>query len=228
MARWKQRLNQVKQEILSSYDVDILVLPSNLTNTNAPREIYQTLKDREIPIDILINNAEAGLYGPFHKTDLQHQLSLLQLNITSVVQLTHLFLKEMVDRQTGYLLFVASIGAFQPTPWYASYAAAKSFILHFGLALRRELHSIGVSCTVLSPGVTNSEFFKVTGKKPNFFQRLTMMDSSRVTHIGLEAMFSRRASVVPGMVKKFTLSLTNFLPRRATTALAHWAMQEDR
>jgi hypothetical protein len=227
VARRGQRLNQMKQEILAANDVDIIILPIDLTITNAPQKIYQTLQNQEITVDILINNAGAGLYGPFHQTDLQRQLTLLQLNMTSVVQLTYFFLNDMLKRQTGHLLFVSSIGAFQPTPLYATYTATKSFILHFGLALHRELRSTGVSSTVLSPGVTKSEFLAVAGQKPNFFQRLTMMESSRVTQIGLEAMFKRRGSVVPGIVNKLTVFFTYLLPRRATTAMAHWAMKED-
>ncbi|MFQ6606576.1 MAG: SDR family NAD(P)-dependent oxidoreductase [Fidelibacterota bacterium] len=228
VARREQRLEQVKQEILTNYNVDILVIPADLTNPNAPQEIYQSLQNRRIEVDILINNAGAGLYGPFHKTDLQRQLTLLQLNMTSVVQLTYLFLNDMLKRQTGYLLFVASIGAFQPTPLYATYAATKSFILPFGLALNRELHSTGVSSTVLSPGVTKSEFLAVAGQKPNLFQRLTMMESSRVVRSGLRAMFKRRGSVVPGTVNKLTVFFTYLLPRRVTTAMAHWAMLESK
>jgi len=226
VARRGKRLNQVKREILADHKVDIIVLPMDLTITNAPQEIYNILQTQDIIVDILINNAGAGLYGPFYQTNLKRQLNLLKLNMTSVVELTYLFLKDMIERKTGYLLFVSSIGAFQPTPLYAAYAATKSFILHFGLALHRELRSTGVSSTVLSPGVTKSEFLEVAGQKPNLFQKLTMMDSFRVTQIGLEAMFKRRGSVVPGIVNKLTVLFTYLLPRRVTTNMAHWAMQE--
>ncbi len=121
------------------------------------------------------------------------------------------------------MLNVASIGAYQPSPGYATYSAAKSFVLNHGEALNYELRDTNVSCTVLSPGVTKTEFFDVSGQAGALtrFQRLTMMESEEVARVGLRAMFKRRASVLPGLINRMLALGSQLLPRRLVTAVAH-------
>jgi short-subunit dehydrogenase len=88
----------------------------------------------------------------------------------------------MIERQWGRILLVASTAAFQPTPGYAVYAAAKSYVLSFGGAINRELRGTGVSCTTICPGVTETPFFDVAGQKETFYQRVTKMKSDGRVH----------------------------------------------
>jgi short-subunit dehydrogenase len=130
----------------------------------------------------------------------------------------------MIARGSGNILLLSSIGAYQPSPTYASYSAAKSYILYFGEALNYELRGTGVSCTVLSPGITATEFLKVSGQSASLYQRLVMMQSAEVVRIGVESMLQGKPSVVPGWINAMTALSTRLLPRRLLAALAYRLM----
>jgi uncharacterized protein len=139
--------------------------------------------------------------------------------------MTRLFVADMIARRFGYILQVASTGAFQPTPTYAAYAAAKSYVLSFGEALHYELRQTGVSCTVLCPGVTRTEFFDVAGQPLTAYQRSTMMDSAAVARVGIQAMLQKRSSVVAGWLNSVFALGTRLLPRQVLAAMAHRLMR---
>ena len=141
--------------------------------------------------------------------------------------MTKLFLQDMLARSSGYILQVSSIGAYQPTPTYATYSAAKAYVLSMGDALNYELRRSGVSVTVISPGVTATEFLKVAGQSPSLYQRLMMMDSPTVARIGIDSMLRRHPSVVPGLLNSLAAFSTRFLPRRMQAALANLFMTQN-
>ncbi len=150
---------------------------------------------------------------------------MLHLDMIVVAQLTKLFLKDMLARDTGYVLLVSSIGGYQPTPTYASYSAAKAFVLNLGEALNWELRKTGVGVTVVSPGVTATEFLKVAGQRTSLYQRLVMMKSADVARIGIEAMLKRRPGVVPGFLNALTVWMNRLVPRRASAAMSEILME---
>jgi hypothetical protein len=103
-------------------------------------------------VDVLVNNAGYGLYGEFSTLDWKRERNMLELDVIVPLHLTKLFLPGMLERGFGFILNIASVGAYQPSPTYASYSAAKSFILNFTEALSYELRGTGVRATALSPG----------------------------------------------------------------------------
>ena len=131
----------------------------------------------------------------------------------------------MVARNFGYVLQVSSIGAYQPSPTYASYSAAKAFVLSFGEALSYELRDTNVKVSVLSPGVTETEFLQVAGQKPTLYQRMSMMPSRPVAEIGIDAMLRGKPSKVAGRDERAHRVEPRFMPRRAQAAMASAAMQ---
>jgi short-subunit dehydrogenase len=124
------------------------------------------------PVDVLVNNAGFGLYGPFSRLDWARERAMLELDMIVPVHLTKLFLPGMLERRAGWILNIASIGAYQPSPLYASYSAAKSFVLNFTEALSYELRGSGVTATALSPGIVATEFLQVSGQRTTRYQRL--------------------------------------------------------
>ena len=152
---------------------------------------------------------------------------MLDLDIVSLVHLTKLFVKDMVERDFGRILQVASIGAYQPTPTYATYSAAKAFVLSFGEALNYELRHSQVRVTVISPGVTATEFLEVSGQRPTLYQRMAMMPSRKVAQAGIRAMIKGRPSVIPGLVNSIPTFSLRLMPRRAQTAVANLLMKSD-
>jgi len=176
------------------------------------------------PVDVLVNNAGFGLYGPFNTLDWARERAMLELDMIVPVHLTKLFLPGMLERRAGWILNIASIGAYQPSPLYASYSAAKSFVLNFTEALSYELRGSGVTATALSPGIVATEFLQVSGQRATRYQRLAMMDSPAVARIGVEAMLKGRPSLVPGRLNAASVWSNRLLPRRLSAALAHRLM----
>lgn len=216
VARREEQLRAVAEEIGGRYGAAVATVPLDLTAPDAPRQLFDRV-GREV--DVLVNNAGYGLYGPFLETPWERERNMLELDIAVPVQLTKLFVPGMVARRFGFVLQLASIGAYQPSPLYASYSAAKSFILNWGEALAWELRETGVRCTVLSPGITATEFLAVSGQRATPYQRLMMMRSRDVARIGIDSMLQGRPSVVPGRLNALTVWSNRLLPRRVATAV---------
>lgn len=157
VARHQDQLEQLRKEIIDQYDVEVHILARDLTKGTC-REVYEAC--RNMQIDLLINNAGFGDSGTFLDRDLDKQLNMIRLNIMALVELTHLFGKDMQERDAGGILNVASIAAFAPGPYMSVYYATKSFVLSFSQALAYELKDTQVSVTCLCPGPVQTDFFR--------------------------------------------------------------------
>ena len=224
-ARREDRLNQVAEEITKGYGVSTKIIPMDLSKPEAPQQLYDQIKAQGVQVDVLINNAGFGIYGEFAKVDWQRDCDLLQLNIVTLTQLTKLFVGDMLTRDFGFILNVASNGAFQPTPYFATYGASKSFVLNFGEALNYELRHTNVHCTAVCPGPVVTEFQQVAGQNEiSPYIRMVKMDSASVARIGLQAMLKGRPSIVPGWMVSVTAWVSQRAPRRLATAVTGWLM----
>lgn len=225
VARRQDRLEAVADEIRGKYKVTATPVTMDLGTPEAPEQLYEWLQSRGVAVDLLINNAGFGLYGDAVELPWERENAMLQLDIVNLVHLSKLFARDMKARGLGAILQVASTGAYQPSPGYASYSAAKSFVLSYGYALDYELRGTGVSCTVLSPGVTATEFLQVSGQKKNWFHKATMMPSEKVARIGIDALLARRGSVITGWINKLACQSHRLNPRSLSTAIADMAMK---
>jgi len=225
VARRADRLQALQNEIVAQHGVSVDCVPLDLSQPSAPHQLLELLASTDRSIDVLINNAGQGLFGYFSAVTWSSLQQLLQVDLVALTELTHLCLAGMLKRGRGHILLVASNGAFQPTPTYAAYAAAKSYVLSLGAALHYELRHSPVQCTVLCPGVTRTEFFQVAGQKPTTYQRLAMMESANVARIGLRAMLAGRACIVAGRLNTLVAWLTRLVPRQWLAAMAERAMR---
>jgi short-subunit dehydrogenase len=225
VARREDRLRALQRELVERHGATVDVTVLDLTAGGAAEQLRRRAEDARRPVDVLVNNAGFGLYGEFSRLDWERERNMLELNVIVPVHLTKLFLPGMLERGFGHVLNVASIGAYQPSPLYASYSAAKSFVLNFTEALSYELRGTGVHATALSPGVVATEFLQVAGQAPTRYQRRSRMDSPAVARIGVDAMLRGRPSLVAGRRNAVTAWSVRLLPRRAATALAHRAMR---
>ena len=222
-ARREEQLRALQAE-LTAGGTRVTVHPLDLAAPGAPQRLFDELQAAGTAVDVLVNNAGFGAFGPFAETPWEREKAMLDIDITALVHMTKLFLPPMLARGNGRILQVSSIGAFQPSPTYATYAATKSFVLSFGEALNHELRATGVSCTVVCPGVTATEFLQVAGQSPTLYQRVMMMRSPDVVRAGVRAMLARRSSVVPGLGNALAAFAMRFIPRSWAAALAHWSM----
>lgn len=225
VARRRDRLEEVAEAIRGEYGASAIPVAMDLGTAEAPAQLHERLRTDGVAVDLLINNAGFGLFGDALDLPWERENAMLQLDVVNLVHLSKLFVRDMVERGFGAVLQVASTGAYQPSPGYASYAAAKSFVLSYGYALDYELRGTGVSCTVISPGVTATEFLQVSGQKKNWFHKATMMSSEKVARIGIDALLARRGSVIPGWVNKLACQSHRLNPRSLSTAIADLAMK---
>ncbi len=220
VARREDRLQSLRQEITARHPVTVDVIPLDLGELDAPATLHRQIADLGRQVDVLINNAGFALHGHFLDVSWEREQEMLILNIVTVAHLTRLFVQDMVARDFGYVLQIASTGAYQPTPTYAGYAATKAFVLNYGEAISYELRHTNVQVTVLAPGATETEFFDVSGQKSSLYQRWAMMDSPGVVRTGLDAMLAGRPSVVAGTANALAVWMNRLTPRRWSTAIA--------
>ena len=226
VARRLERLQQLQEKIQKRHGVRVEVIAMDLGVADSPQLLYEKIEAMGIAPDVLINNAGVGIYGDFIDVPWDQEKNMLTLNIINLVHMTKLFVKKMVERNFGYVLNISSIGAYQPSPFYASYAAAKSFVLNLTEALSYELRHTKVKVSALSPGVTATEFIETAGQqKLTLFQRLTMMKSYPVAMIGVETMLKGKPSKIAGFLNTFSIFLYRLMPRKLTTFIAYHAMK---
>ena len=139
-ARREQKLTELKEMYPES---KIEVISCDLGSETGAGYLYNEIKKRGIKVDILINNAGFGLFGEFYETDIEKEKKMIDLNIKTLVELSKYFLQEMLEKNSGKILNVASIAAFQPGPYMSVYYASKSFVLSFTEALRNEVRNTG-------------------------------------------------------------------------------------
>ena len=164
-ARRLDRLQDVADGLRKKYGIQTHVVAADLAKREAPQELYAFAKEKGLRIDLLINNAGFGQYGEVPEVETQRLLDMVEVNCTSVVHLTRLFLPDVIARRSGDILILASTAAFQAVPYISTYAATKAFDLFFAEGLAEEMKPHGIRVCALCPGSTESEFHAVAGQE---------------------------------------------------------------
>lgn len=214
VARDGAALQEKAQELSLAHGVEVVPIAKDLFQPQAAYELYDEVKARGMIVDVLVNDAGQGQYGLFVEADLQRLLDIIQLNITSLVVLTHLFLKDMVARNEGKVLQVASIASQLPAPFQAVYHATKAFVLTLTEGLVNELKDSAVTMTALQPGVTDTDFFN-KAEFPNDLKMLekdSMSDPAKVAKDGYEALMKGDDKIISGLKNKVIISVSNVMP----------------
>lgn len=225
VARRAEALQALANELGTKYGVKVRVQPADLGVAEAREALLAELHAAQVAVDLLVNNAGFGVYGEFVATDWQRLDQMLQVDVVALTHLSHLFAPGMVARGWGRILQVASTGSFSPSPTYAAYSAAKAYVLSFGIALNNELGGTGVSCTTVCPGVTATDFLKVSGQKKNWYHRSTMMSSASVARSGINAMLGGRSHIVTGWINALQAFSVRFMPRALSATVTRWLMK---
>ena len=213
VARRLDRLEALAEALRRKYEVQVVVEQVDLSAVDAVIQLHRRLRDRGIAIDTLINNAGHGLQGPFLDHEMDAALSIVQLDVASLTAVTHVFARDMRERQRGKILLVASVLAYQGAQAFAVYAAAKAYVLRLGEALHRELRREGITVTVLSPGMSDTGFAAAAQQRITPALKVLMMQPAPVVRTGIRALDAGRMSVVPGWANKAVVVLTWATPR---------------
>jgi short-subunit dehydrogenase len=210
VARSENDLQRVSAELHGQHGVDVITISKDLFERDNAFEIYQELKARNIQIEILINDAGQGQYGEFVDTDIWKELKIIDLNISSLVILTKIFLQEMVARGSGKILNLSSIASKMPGPWQSVYHGTKAFVQSFTEAIRSEVKGTGVIVTALLPGATATDFFtKADMLDSKIVKEGKLYNAADVAKDGYEALMSGDDMVVSGMMNKLQVAMSN-------------------
>lgn len=225
-ARSKAKLEQIAQDLQSKDGNHVHVIPADLARPEAPEQIFAEIKRRGLRVDVLVNNAGFGSYGPFAETNLQDELAMVQVNITALTHLTKLVLPEMRERKHGRILNVASTAGFQAGPLMAVYYATKAYVISFSEAIANELKGTGISVSCLCPGATATEFAARAGMEKSRLFKMGAMRSLDVARAGYRKLLSGgKGLVIPGVVNKLMVQSLRVSPRKLVTAIAR-SLQE--
>ena len=212
IARRRELLDALASDIAQEYRVQTRVIDTDLASADALGKIESSTQD--LDIGLLVSNAGAGFPGAFLKDSLESRTSVVQLNVLATVQLTYLFGKKMMQRGSGGILLVSSVGALLAGPWLANYTATKAFVLSFGESLQIELEKDGIDVTVLLPGATRTEMAAKEGADFSHVPGFMWSNSDDVACAGLAAL-GKKAVVIPGAVNRIsTFIMSKMLPRR--------------
>jgi len=174
-------------------------------------------------VDVLVNNAGFGLRGEFAEQPIERLSDMIELDVASLVKLTHVVLPQMIERRRGAVINVASTAAFQPVPLMAIYGASKAFVLSFSEALHVELAEKGVSVLGLCPGATKTDFHRVAGNTERFAG--IGETPEQVVRTALRALEAGRSSTVSGGVNTALALATRLIPRVTAARLAAKVME---
>lgn len=213
VARNEQELREKAQEF-RQYGVEVAVIAKDLFKKEDAFSLIDEVTTMGIQVDVLVNNAAQGVYGLFKDNDLERELAIVDLNIASTIILTKHFVQQMVRRNSGKILNLASIASTVPGPWQAVYHGTKAFVLSFTEALRSELDGTEITVTALLPGVTDTDFFnKADMQESKAIQdEDAMADPADVAKDGFDALMAGKDKVVSGFKNKMQVAMGNITP----------------
>ena len=213
VARHEDELNKTVAELSSQFGIRVIPLAKDLFNPEAAFEVYNEVKAQGIDVEVLVNDAGQGQYGFFSDTDIRRELDIVQLNISSLLVLTKMFLKDMLSRRSGKILQVASIAGKLPGPLQSVYHATKAFVLSHTESLVNELKDTGVTITALMPGATETDFFnKADAENTKMVQEGSLSDPVDVAKDGYEALMSGESRIISGLKNKAMVGMSSVMP----------------
>jgi uncharacterized protein len=205
-------LDSIAADLSRAFNVKATPIACDLAQPNAVSALVETLDQRSLAIDVLVNNAGFGAAGAFNSGVADAQLGMIDVNVRALVELTHLLWPRILRGKRGGVLNVASVTAFQPGPFMAVYCASKAFVLSFSAALWEEARGTGVHVSCLCPGVTETAFHRRAGTDRLRAMRRGLTSAARVADVGYRAFQANTRVKVVGFANAVTARLVAILP----------------
>lgn len=212
VARDENELSKAADELKSIGDIEVITISKDLFHMEQAYELHQEITQRNLTVDVLVNNAGHGWYGEFKDTDLEMELKIIHLNICSLVIITKRFLKDMLSRGSGKILNTSSIAAKFPGPWQSVYHGTKAFVQSFTEAIGAEVKDQGIVVTALLPGPTDTDFFNKAQMLESKVMDNKMSDPADVAKAGYEALMKGDDMVVAGLKNKMQAAQSAITP----------------
>jgi short-subunit dehydrogenase len=214
VARSRDKLESLANELRRSQSVFAEVLEFNLASPSAGQRLAHQLRDRKLQLNLLVNNAGVGVRGEFLNLTLRRQMEMLSLNNAAVVELTYSLLPSLMEHPQAGIINVSSTAGFQPIPYASLYAATKSFLTSFSLGLQEELRSSRVSVVTLCPGRILADGHSGEAKNGNRKFGFVYQSPEDVVRDALESLANHGGLVIPGFVNKLSIFAQRLIPRR--------------
>jgi short-subunit dehydrogenase len=210
VARRGQRLKALAAQ-LGPRAVRAEIEVADLESSDMVQALPARVAERGLEVDLLINNAGFGSYGPFVTSRLESEVGQIRVNVEALVTLTHLILPDMIGRRRGAIINIASSAGLLPLPYEAVYAASKAFVLSFTEALHTETRGSGVSVVAVNPGPVPTEWQAVAGliDQPKFPPAVS---TAQVVEESLDAAARDKRSIIPGRLVRFSMLTTRSIP----------------
>lgn len=210
VARRKEKMERLAEDL----PYGATVIGQDLAEPGAASKLFQVCREKELSIDVLVNNAGFGRVEPHTKVDPEQVERMIHLNVTCLASLCRLFGEEMRNRGEGCILNVGSVVGYLPVPFMANYAATKAFVGSFTRSLRAELRPHGVQVSLLNPGSTDTEFGDVAQDNGQFNKgKPGVMSAKEVAEIGITGLFADHAEIIPGPINQAVPLLLRLLPK---------------
>ncbi|MGI9108326.1 MAG: SDR family NAD(P)-dependent oxidoreductase [Pyrinomonadaceae bacterium] len=223
VARSEEKLNALCNELGRACGVNCQTVALDLSEAGGARRLFEETERRGLEVDTLINNAGFGSVGDFASLDVERELNMIDLNVKSLVELTYLYLAPMRKRRRGNIINVASVAAFQPVPYMATYAATKAFVLSFSEALWDENRAYKIKVMGLCPGATKTNFFNAAYvKRPPF---RVMQTADEVVATALRGLERGKGHIISGWLNYVQTQAERLLPRSVVTRIAGAGMR---
>jgi uncharacterized protein len=218
VARSKATLNEIASDIKNKFQREVVVIALDLSIPGSSKKLFEQTQSNDYQIDCLINNAGFGDFGFFHETDLKRFQEMIQLNVTTLTELTHFYLQLMVKKGHGKIMNVASTAAFLPGPLMSVYFATKAYVLHLTEAINNEISTKGVTLTALCPGATESGFIAAANLGESKLVKDRKLPSSKtVAQYGYKAMLKGKPVAIHGIGNYLLANVIRFFPRNFVT-----------
>jgi uncharacterized protein len=226
VARHEGRLQEVTDELKAQFAIEVTPLAKDLFERDAAQDIYNATQQMGITVDVLVNDAGQGEWGPFIDTDLERDLDIIQLNIASLVALTKMYLMDMVQRNEGKILQVGSEAGTTPIPLLSVYAATKAFVLSFSAALANELQDKNITITALLPGATDTDFFhKAHQEDTRGYREGKLASPEEVAKDGYDALMKGESKIISGAKTKMHVFMSDLLGDKGAAANSRKQME---
>jgi short-subunit dehydrogenase len=226
VARSRDKLEALQRELQKQYSIAVEVIAEDLSDPEAAARIFQRTQAQGITVDVLINNAGFGGHGLFVERDLTAEQAMMQVNMVTLTNLTHYYLKGMVARRRGRILNVSSTASFVPGPLQAVYYASKAYVTSFTQAIAEEVAAENVTATALCPGAVATGFVKA-GDLEGLEIWKAAKSAESVARCGYEAM--ERGELVAfneGKLKFMLNWIVPLLPRKSVLKISRQAMEK--
>lgn len=221
VARSPKLLQSLAEDLGKRFGITAIPIAIDLSLHSGADQLLQEVKDRDLAVDTLVNNAGYSLYGRFTEMDLADIHHMNALNIDAVLRLSHHFLPLLLKQPQSYLLNVSSLGGYVPLPYKANYGASKAYVTNFTRALRHELRDKPIHVCALCPGGVRTETTRLESKGSVAARTDRMfIDPDECARIGIDGLYKNKAEIIPGYKNRIGQFFSKFIGRGRVVRIA--------